>query len=219
MSVVTEKLAAAGYITPEQAQGARDRAKALFDAMSQDSEKQAGVGDTVRQVGKGVQQAVPNVLGHYLVAGGLALAGSGGAYAAAKVRDTINKSRGYKEMMEVNPDLAENDAEANQRVYSTLFRFNPEYAKDPLVSGAFVREMSGKARMDLNSIGALVSARKNLMPTMSPFEQRLKDGLMASKGMGLSFGEEAPMRPSEQLKDLQAQEEMDKMRAGTQGQP
>jgi hypothetical protein len=70
-------------------------------------------------------------------------------------------------MLRENPDLQKHPmgAKAVQGVFSTLHRFNPEFAGDPLVAGTFVRnhlESADPKRIDIGTLTNLVSARKNL---------------------------------------------------------
>ena len=102
---------------------------------------------------------------------GLGAAGFAGAAGAnlliGKAReyvDSLGKAKAYKEMVANNPQLSEEgiDAKAVQQHFSTLYRFNPEYAKDPLVAGAYVQNAIEMARPNLETINNIVNARKNL---------------------------------------------------------
>lgn len=61
-----------------------------------------------------------------------------GIAAVQKVRDAANKSRSYREMLEVNPHLHTEDAVQVQRYFNTMHRLNPDFASDPIVAGSFI---------------------------------------------------------------------------------
>jgi hypothetical protein len=80
--------------------------------------------------------------GAALAAGGMALAGIGAA--AKKINDAIHKRRTYKEMMSLNPDLAEvrdRDAPFFNAAYTSLRSVNPTFARDPITAGAMMVKM------------------------------------------------------------------------------
>lgn len=83
------------------------------------------------------------------VAGGLAAAGAGtlvagvGA-AASKAYDALTKGRDFKQMLSHNPDLQEHhdrDPKMFNQMYTSLRGINPQFGKDPLVAGTFMRRM------------------------------------------------------------------------------
>lgn len=94
------------------------------------------------------------------VGAGIAYSLAGDMYDA--LRRGITKNRNYKDMMNQNPDLDEMPAKDVQRAFSSLHRFNPEFAADPTVAGSFVRKQVQLAEFDPQMITNLVSARKNL---------------------------------------------------------
>lgn len=84
----------------------------------------------------------------------------------------ITKTRNYRSMLSENPDLQKHPmgAKAVQGVFSTLHRFNPEFAGDPLVAGTFVRnhlESADPKRIDIGALTGLTGARKNLSDVKS----------------------------------------------------
>jgi hypothetical protein len=98
-------------------------------------------------------------------AGGIGLALAGDLYDAT--RRGITKGRDYKRMLASNPDLKEKPSAQVQAIFSTLHRFNPDFASDPVVSGSFVRNHvdlagEGAGAVGLDSLKNLVDARKNL---------------------------------------------------------
>jgi hypothetical protein len=73
-----------------------------------------------------------------------ALAVGGGVAAAGAIYDAATKSRDFRAMLEVNPDVAakhEEDPRLVNRMFSTLRTFNPQFSKDPTVAGSYVRQM------------------------------------------------------------------------------
>lgn len=98
------------------------------------------------------------------VAAGIAYALAGDMYDAAK--RGITKSRNYQQMMAANPDLKQLPAQSVQKAFSVLHRFNPEFASDPTVAGAWVKSRSQfgeDAYANVQDMGQLISSRKNLM--------------------------------------------------------
>lgn len=88
-------------------------------------------------------------VGRSLVTGGLYAAGAAGVGAlgagASKLYDAVTKSHDFKSMLEYNPDLVEahqRDPKMFNQMFSTLRTLNPQFSKDPLVAGTYMREMS-----------------------------------------------------------------------------
>jgi len=81
------------------------------------------------------------------------------------ISDAINKSRSYKAMMDDNPQLGEMDSESVQKSFDTLYRFNPHYAKDPMVAGQYVSQAVSMEGAPIKSINELVSSRKQIAET------------------------------------------------------
>lgn len=107
-------------------------------------------------------------------AGGIALALAGDLYEAAK--RGITKGRDYKAMMQHNPQLEKMPAESVQKAFSVLHRFNPDFAGDPTVAGAWVgsRVQLGQDEQygDVTQLKSLIDSRKNLSDVrkLSPFK-------------------------------------------------
>ena len=126
--------------------------------------------------------------------------GALGAYNLAhgkiqKWKDDIGKAKGYKEMMNAKPELGEGGADAKtvQRHYDTLYKFNPEYAKDPLVAGAYVSQSLEMAQPNLSILNGLVSARREHLssqhmeretPATKKFVKMLSGGASSLADMG-----------------------------------
>jgi hypothetical protein len=87
-------------------------------------------------IGEGVGSTLKGVLG----AGAVGLAALG----VQKAFDAATKSRDFKSMLAANPDLAEKHQENPQlfnQMFSTLRTFNPAFSRDPVVAGAYMRQM------------------------------------------------------------------------------
>jgi hypothetical protein len=157
MSKVIEKLASEGKLSAEQV-GRIGRNVAEFVRLYQEDPecvKEAGFGEQFRS-------AIPQMMtGAAIAATGSALHSIGGA-AVSAIRDKLTHARDYKKMMDMNPHLADHDAKEVQKIFSTLHRFNPQYASDPSVAGAFVQETLESARMNIGSLNQIVKARADL---------------------------------------------------------
>jgi hypothetical protein len=106
---------------------------------------------------------------------GIAYSLAGDMYDA--LRRGVTKGKNYRKMLSANPDLAELNAKDVQKAYAALHRFNPEFAADPTVAGAFVRRQANLEEFDPTMLSNLVSARKNLtdvkrlpIPNRAPWE-------------------------------------------------
>jgi hypothetical protein len=115
-----------------------------------------GIGRTLMTAGIGAGTALAAGVAYHL---------AGDIYDAT--RRAITKTHHYKQMLEVNPDLRDRPAKTVQRIFSTLHKFNPEFAGDPSVAGSFVRnnlELAGsdQGTVDMHTLINLVGARKNL---------------------------------------------------------
>ena len=104
---------------------------------------------------------------------GSAAAGIGAAAAASvayslagdmydALKRGITKSRNYRSMLQEHPDLRELPVQDVQRAFSTLHRFNPEFAGDPTVAAQFVRQNATLQEPNIKGLTELVGARKNL---------------------------------------------------------
>lgn len=112
-------------------------------------EKTAGPGGTfLREMAQGANPAsafggaeVGKLLTQTAVVGGVgALIG-----AARKAYSAATKTRDYKMMLEVNPDLSEaqaGDPKMFNQLYSSLRSLNPTFASDPVVAGSYMRKMT-----------------------------------------------------------------------------
>lgn len=76
--------------------------------------------------------------------GAVGLAGAGIHAAVSSIVDAATKAHDFKQMLQVNEDLHDHYAQDPKRfgmMFNTLRTMNPQYSKDPLVAGAFMRRM------------------------------------------------------------------------------
>lgn len=96
-----------------------------------------------------------------MTAGGIAMALAGDLYESAK--RGLTRGRDYKNMLEANPDLTKPSNTAKVKAsFSTLHRFNPDFAKDPNVAGQYVRNSIEIPGSELASAKDLVKARADM---------------------------------------------------------
>jgi hypothetical protein len=77
--------------------------------------------------------------------GAVGLLAGGVGVAAMKAYQALRKRRDFKEMLAVNPDLAEHqaaDPNTFNAHYNSLRTMNPGYAQDPIIAGTLMRRMS-----------------------------------------------------------------------------
>ena len=72
-----------------------------------------------------------------------ALGIAGGLAAVDAIRDSmshrVGKDKAFKNMIKENPSLAKENPAHVKKVFNTLYTFNKDMAKDPLVAGSFAR--------------------------------------------------------------------------------
>lgn len=108
---------------------------------------------TMENVGAGMAQA----------AGGLAVMGM--ATAAQKAMQSIRKKRQFEDMMQVNPDLAEQQAEDPMKFnahYNSFRRLNPEFAADPILAGTILRKMNANPETAGSVLAESFKGRKDM---------------------------------------------------------
>ena len=122
-------------------------------------------------------------------------------------------------------------AKSVQSAFSTLHRFNPDFASDPMVAGSFVRRQAQfqGGEFDANTLSSLVSARSNLsnmkklpIPGAAPWESLEKKkhlGLqMGSLEQQMAHGKEEHARRGEEHTRRGEQHTMAKEEHGRRGQ-
>jgi len=57
------------------------------------------------------------------------------------IKNAVGRSRGFRQMMEYNPELAKEDRAKVQMIFNTLHNVSPDLAKDPLVANSWVKRM------------------------------------------------------------------------------
>lgn len=95
-----------------------------------------------------VRGVLPRNVGSQVAAAGMTL-GLGAALGAAvpiadKIYGAVTRSRDFKGMMEVNPDLQEMEAQDSQffnQAYNSLRKVNPTFGRDPIIAGSYMRKM------------------------------------------------------------------------------
>lgn len=195
---LVEKLASEGHLTAEQVERIGRNVRDFLDAVDKNPalykeamEKVAGFRDVMgrafskENLGKALERSVEYAPIPILAGIGGGLVGGAadiGRAGARSLRDMYGKSRAYKAMMEENPQLSEADPNMTEKAFSTLYRFNPAYAKDPLVAGTFVKNVIEQERMDIGTVSNLVTAHKFIQeakpkgPGMSDFFMKAMQG-------------------------------------------
>lgn len=179
MNPFIEKLARTG-LTQEQLQRAQQRAEGLLKAaegnlaLQKELLEKMGFSPwgAMKSVGGTAGKMFGPALGQTMALAGAGAALTGGTMAARKAYEVtagkLGKAKAYRDMVEARPELKDRDQKAVQRAFDSLYKFNPDYAKDPLVAGSFVDSVSSSERLDIGTVNALVSARKSLAPM--PFD-------------------------------------------------
>lgn len=122
-------------------------------------------------------------------AGGLALgagligAANVGMGAIAKAYQSLtegrDKAQAFSEMMSSHKQLGQEDKRKVQQAFNTLYRFNPEAARDPLTSGSFVQKAVDYGAVTTDEVGKIIKSRKELR------EAEIKESPF---GGGIGFG-------------------------------
>jgi hypothetical protein len=166
MSKVLEKLASAGYLDADAKARVESTVAEFLKLAEEDPEFHEEAMQKVAFLGKllpsGAQMGeAAKALGAVaLVSGGAAL----GAEAIGAARDAIRTSQSYKKMLDENPDLSKLDAKLVQKNFKTLSNFNPEYARDPQVAGAYVRQQSTAEGMNWPLLQNVMQAGQKSRP-------------------------------------------------------
>lgn len=121
--------------------------------------------------------------------GGAAIAG--GAQAVGKMYDAATKTRDFHRMLAVNPDLRElreEDPKAFNHMYSALRTMNTEFAQEPMVAGAYMRQAMAQPAETRGMVA--VEAQNAARPGRpSPMMDAALRGMAAGLG---SFKQESP---------------------------
>lgn len=110
---------------------------------------------------------VVTALGYGVGAGTIGAGMWGAKKAYDHVNEPIQKQQGMKAMLTMHPNLKNEDHAHVARVYNTLYNFNKDMAKDPLVAGSFVRRAMQFREEGLqpNDIKTLTEIRKHMSDT------------------------------------------------------
>lgn len=102
-------------------------------------------------------------------AGGAAVIGLGlglGQKAIQGAWNAINRSRGFKKMMAVHPDLAERDDQQVKGMYNLLHKTAPTMAMNPHVAGGFIRRTEHASQyVDPKMVADLADAESKIQRT------------------------------------------------------
>lgn len=139
-------------------------------------------------MGESFQKALSGGLGQ-LGAGAIMTAGAYGASKAiGAATDAINRSRGYKKMMEIHPDLGERDEQQVKGMYNMLHKAAPTMAMNPYVAGGFIRRTEHASQyVDPKMVADLADAESKIQRSAwggISEPMRFATGMMP----GMSFG-------------------------------
>jgi hypothetical protein len=165
MSDFVTKLASKGHLTPEQIERI---GKNVHEFIKAAEANPSLMKEAVEKLAFGwpEMKATAGKIGPPLLTG-MALTtamgvGSGIAHDLyGEIKHGLTKARHYKNMMDKNPQLKNYPAQTVHDAFSTLHKFNPEYASDPMVAGTFVRNAAERERIDVSEIHGLVKARSD----------------------------------------------------------
>lgn len=146
------------------------------------------------------------------LAAGIGAAGAVGiGMAVSKIVDAATKSHDFKMMLENNQDLHSKYQEDPKRfnmMFSTLRTMNPQFSKDPLVAGTFMRRMV----MSPEGIGGIAG---EALTHRGDFEQPLMEAFGRGAGAGAGSGLQASFKgeePKDWDKDPSRQLEFEKQK-------
>lgn len=175
--------------------------------------KQAGpIRDVVRNVGDSFGKAL-------MVGAGTALAATavgGAALGASAIHRAATKSRDFRNMMELNPDLRtfhEQDPKMFNQLYTSLHRANHAYASDPIIAGTYMRKMMDNPM----TAGGILTDAMSGAPSgglMSDVGRAGRDAATSQfrDSISGSFGRREPSA-EDQVKDIRNQRMLEYLRA------
>lgn len=107
------------------------------------------------------KQVGASVLATTAAAGAAAL-GNVGVRKITEIWEDTKRAKRYKEMLDANPELTAQGVNSKmvQLHFKTLHKFNPDYAADPLVAGAYVQNQLEATRPNIEALNNIVKARK-----------------------------------------------------------
>jgi len=124
--------------------------------------------------------------GSALAAGAGAAAFAGAVGATEKLYLAATKSRDFRKMIEANPDLREHqsqDPAGFNRMFTSLRTFAPDFTREPMVAGAYMRnamlsDEESRGMLGVRAQGELRQQRQGAIPeaAMSGFQKNLDTG-------------------------------------------
>ena len=155
-----EKLASEGKLTPEQVERIGRNVAEFKKAAEEDpkfraeaKEKLAGFFDHINWKA---------TAGTMAAAAGIQAGSNVINDVYQNVKGSVAKARNYKDMINANPELSRMNSREVQRHFSTLHKFNPDYASDPNVAGQYIQDSIQMERTPLEQVNALVKSRSDM---------------------------------------------------------
>lgn len=141
----------------------------------------SNLGASIRSMPNAVASKLPEAFGGGLGMGVAGAAVAGVGLAAQKIFDAVTKRRDFRQMLEFNPDLQEHQASNSKmfnQAFSTIRSMNPTFSRDPLVAGAYMRQLVQNPQTAGAVAGQLLQARGNVpAPMLEGFGQGAREGL------------------------------------------
>lgn len=110
--------------------------------------------------------------------------GSAGA-AVGKLLAAKQKTRSYKEMLDMHPHLKKHDPSFVGRTYNTLYNVHPELVKDPMIAGAWIDTIAYSGGLDQQQQGrAILESVKELAQVRSHMSQASSRESSPGKAVG-----------------------------------
>lgn len=102
------------------------------------------------------------------------------------IKGAIQKSRGFKKMVEANPELKNVPADRLKLMYNTVHSSSPSIAQDPLAAGSVVSRMAEYGgKVDTKTISELASAEQRMGKQMTPFRQQMVSNMSQAMAGGV----------------------------------
>jgi hypothetical protein len=144
---------------------ARERGRALAKQAFADNDLSGITGTLVKQSSfwKDVAKNMAGMAGAAAMVG-VANAGISAVEGALSgINEGRDKSKAFQEMMAVNKKSLEGDPKDKvMRAFDTLWRVNPEMARDPLVAGSFVSGIGEYGTVGIDKVKDMVAIRQAL---------------------------------------------------------
>jgi len=86
--------------------------------------------------------------------------------AISAAKNAVNRTRGYRAMIDTNPELKEMDAEGVKAMYNMMHKTAPTLAQNPYIAGGFVKRIEhGKKWMDPRIVSDLAETEAKMQRT------------------------------------------------------